>query len=177
MSITIKNRLPIMETFLLSLVFIGCLGTSLWMAITISGISSTPLNTPIFGIGCILVLLCLVFTIRKRDEERGTLVIDSSNETFSVNGSEMMPFNELTEYKSKLANPMRSKLSTMAISIGTKENGYFSIIDADRFYFLPKGRSTEELIALDLLVNGSSLNETQKDSYSNWSMRAALVNS
>lgn len=166
-----------METFLLSLVFVGCLGTSLWMAIAISGISNTPLNTPIFGIGCIIIFLCLVFTIRKRDEKRGTLVIDSLTQTFSLNGSTMMPFDELTEYNSKLANPMRSKLSTMAIRIGTKEHGYFSIIDADRFYFLPKGRSTEELAALNLLINGSSLNETQKDSYSNWSMRAALVNS
>lgn len=176
MTLKIKNRLPLAETVLLSFVFLGGIVSATYQSIIISQLSINPYVTPYFWVSVIFSVAALLFVLNRRKKSMGFLTIDLENKSFSLNHSPMLTFDKLTEYNSRLANSSKSRISGMSIILGTKENGSFTIIDADRFYFMPKGRSNEELEALNSLVEGSSLTSEQKASYENWHGRASLVN-
>lgn len=174
--VKINNRLPIAETLTLSLVFLLAIGGAGYYFVQISRLSVNPLLSPIFWVVCVIAVAALVLVLRKRARDRGQLSINPTLKTFRLNNSPDLPFTQLTQYKANLASgTKRSPFSSMTITLGTEEHGSFSIIDADRFYFKPKGRTNHELEALNSLIAGSGLSDDQKNSYENWEARAKMV--
>ena len=176
MIVDVKNRLPVIETALLSIVFLGATEFALINTLTISQQNINLLLSVWFWAGTVSILLILAGVLKYRKKQRGSLKIDVETKTFSLNSSKFMSYKELTFFKSSLVQGLKTgPYSNMSIVLGTKEHGQFHIIDADRFYFKPAGRTAEELEALRELVNGSSFTETEKESFSNWFGRASLV--
>jgi len=172
MNIRINNRFPFYETVGLSLVVFACFGGAVFYGMGIGGVNHLTSAIVAISTGVIIVLLALF----KRSRSRGRLVINTANKTFSLNGASPQEYSKLTRYESVLRTSAgRTGLSNMYIRIGDGRSGGFDIVDIDRLYFKPKGRTKEELIALEELIAGSSLDESKKASFEIWLSRAQLV--
>lgn len=174
--VKINNRLPIAETITLSLVFLLAIVGAGYYFVQISHLSVAPLASPLFWLVSLVAVVTLIMVLRKRGRDRGQLSVNTNQKTFQLNSSPSLPFSSLTYYKATLAaGTKRSPYSSMTITLGTDQHGQFSIIDADRFYFKPKGRTHHELEALNMLIAGSGLSDKDKESYANWEARAKMV--
>jgi hypothetical protein len=172
MTVKINNRLPVYETALLSAIVIFTFGGALYYILQIQGVD-TVVSTIV---SVIISLIIIAFTLWRRGQKRGKLVIDTEKKQFSLNNSEFQPYSNIKRYKSTLrSTTMRVGMSTMYVRISDGKNGGFDIHDVDRFYFLPKGRTLEEISSLEELVNGSSLTDEEKASFNNWVERARLL--
>jgi hypothetical protein len=175
MKIKINNRLPVYETAGLSLVAIGAFGTAAYQILQIQG-TENPFASPVFYILLVMALVLTIAVLKKRAKDRGALTIDTDTKTFALNNSPELPYSDLTTYSSKIRTSAgRTGMSNMYIVLGTEQYGSFSIMDIDRIYLLPKGRSKEEIKALEDLVEGSSLTEDERKSFEIFRDRASMV--
>jgi hypothetical protein len=175
MKIKINNRLPVYETAGLSLVAVGAFGGAAYQVLQIQGIEN-PFTSPVFYILLGVALILTIVVLKKRAKDRGALTIDTDAKTFALNNSPQLDYADLATYSSKLRTSAgRTGMSNMYITLGTEQYGSFSIMDIDRIYLLPKGRSKEELTALEELVAGSSLTEDERKSFEIFKDRALMV--
>ena len=174
MLLKIHNKPSTLEPIVLSLLSAGTLIGALWFFLDISKIP--PLSSPLFWGASLLIVGVIIAVIKKRLRRDGILEINTTDETFRINGNDSAPYADLRFYSSKLIVPPFIKFqSRMVITIGADETSTFSIMDDRASVNRTVGNSKAELDALEALIEGSSLSEEQKASFSNWLGRARLI--
>lgn len=131
---------------------------------------------PIFAkIALLVVLLAIWFfmfykTLKKTNRDKGTLLIDQDNKTFSLNDASFVPYSNLDFYDSSLVGGGRimrtGPYSSMYITFGTK-GSVFKMNDDDA----SKRLDNTQIIALQDLIQNSSLSDKEIQSFEGWLQR------
>lgn len=174
MPLKINNSPSIIEPLLIALIAIAALFGSSYLALAVT--VQNPLASPIPWTVAVAAGLFTFFVIKQAKGRTGSLQIDSTQKSFTLDNVSMHPYADLTYYKSGLIQTPIMKMfqSRMVITIGLDKKRSFTIMD-DRSSIIGSVKNSKvELNALEELIAGSSLLEQQKASFEHWIFRARL---